>query len=118
MIMNKEITPNEIANAIGEVLDERDDLKTQIEEQNKALKSWYEKYHKLKREKEIKDKEIERLNNIINELEKTLEYEKNDYNGNIDIETHNIDSEFLRGNSWEADYILNKLKELKERGKK
>jgi len=59
------------------------------------------------------NKELERLNNIINELEKTLEYEKNDYNGNIDIETHNIDSEFLRGNSWEADYILNKLKELK-----
>ena len=57
--------------------------------------------------------EIERLNNIINELEEILEYEKNDYGGNIDIETHNIDSEFLRGNSWEADYILNKLQELK-----
>ena len=61
-----------------------------------------------------KDKEIERLNNIIDELEKILEYEKNDYNGNLDIETHNIDSEFLRGNSWEADYILDKLKKLKE----
>ncbi len=63
---------------------------------------------------DAKDKEINRLNNIINELEKILEYEKNDYNGNIDIETHNIDSEFLRGNSWEADYILTKLQELKE----
>ena len=64
-----------------------------------------------------KDKEIDRLNNIINELEKILEYEKNDYNGNLDIETHNIDSEFLRGNSWEADYILDKLKELKGENK-
>lgn len=60
------------------------------------------------------EQEIDKLNNIINELEKILEYEKNDYNGNLDIETRNIDSEFLRGNSWEADYILNKLKELKE----
>ena len=63
---------------------------------------------------EEKDKEIDRLNNIINELEKILIYEKNNYNGNLDIETHNIDSEFLRGNSWEADYILDKLKKLKE----
>ena len=69
---------------------------------------------KLCEEIEEQDKEIERLNNIINELEETLEYEKNDYSGNIDIETHNIDSEFLRGNAWEADYILDKLQELKE----
>ena len=63
---------------------------------------------------EEKDKEIHRLNNIIDELEKELEFEINDYNGNIDLETRNIDSEFLRGNAWEADYLLNKLKKLKE----
>lgn len=68
---------------------------------------WAKKYDEL-------FEENNRLNNIIDELEKTLEYEKNDYGANIDIETHNIDSEFLRGNSWEADYILDKLKELKE----
>lgn len=58
--------------------------------------------------------ENDRLNNIINELEKVLEFEKNDYGRDLDIETHNIDSEFIRGNSWEANYILDKLKELKE----
>ena len=63
---------------------------------------------------EEKNKEIARLNNIIDELKKILEYDKNDYGGDIDDETHNIDSEFLRGNAWEADYILNQLKELKE----
>ena len=58
-------------------------------------------------------KELQRLNNIIEELEKDLEFEINDYNGDIDLETRNIDSEFLRGNAWEADYLLKKLKELK-----
>lgn len=63
--------------------------------------------------KELRE-ENKRLNNIIKELEEILEYGKNDYGEDIDIETHNIDSEFLRGNSWEADYILTKLQELKE----
>lgn len=65
--------------------------------------------------KDVEYQEKIKYKNIIDELEETLEYEKNDYNGNIDIETHNIDSEFLRGNAWEADYILDKLKELKEK---
>jgi len=120
--MNREITPNEIANAIREVLDEKDDLKTQIEEQNKALNSWYEKYHKLKREKEIKDKEIERLNNEIKTLlkengnkEKVIIKQNNiieelekDLQSKIDEDRLNI----ISNSHWL--YVLDKLKALKE----
>lgn len=74
-----------------------------------------EDLNKLALERNNQAKEIDRLNNIISELEKELDYEIKDYGGNIDIETRNIDSEFLRGNAWEADYLKNKLKELKEK---
>ena len=71
-------------------------------------------YSSLLSENAELQQENDRLNNIINELEKLLEFEKNDYGRNLDIKTHNIDSEFIRGNSWEADYILDRLKKLKE----
>ena len=83
---------------------------TNLQKENKILRENAEHNDK------VVDKvnwENQKLVKVIDELEKILEFEKNDYSGNIDIETHNIDSEFLRGNSWEADYILNKLTELK-----
>jgi hypothetical protein len=83
---------------------------TEYAEENERLKDLCDKYEE---EHRTTFEEWKKTINIINELEEILEYEKNDYGGNIDIETHNIDSEFLRGNSWEADYILNKLQKLK-----
>ena len=55
----------------------------------------------------IKDKEIERLNNIINELEKFLKIssEKDDY----DL------TEYNKGVNNAYNYTLDKLKELKEK---
>lgn len=54
----------------------------------------------------------EKLQSNWNSLKEHLEWEINDYNGNIDIETRNIDSEFLRGIAWEAQELLDKMNEL------
>lgn len=54
----------------------------------------------------------ERLQSNWNSLKEYLEWEINDYNGDIDIETRNIDSEFLRGIAWEAQELLDKMNEL------
>ena len=61
-----------------------------------------------------KDKEIERLNNIINEIEKALDDEINDYKGNIEIEKNTLSGEFLRGCAFEAHDLKKRLKILKE----
>ena len=58
--------------------------------------------------------EIERLNNIINEIEKVLDNDINNYNGNIDDEEETLRGEFLRGIAFEADDIKKRLKALKE----
>lgn len=52
-----------------------------------------------------------------NSLKEDLEWVINDYNGDIDIETRNIDSEFLRGMSWEAQELLNEMNKLESGGK-
>ena len=58
--MNKEITPNEIANAIRNLLEERDEFQERLKEQDKSLQSWYNDYHKLnnkyKKQKAVLDK--------------------------------------------------------------
>ena len=73
------------------------------EEDIESLKSYYEKAKEV-----IKDQhnEIERLNNIINELEKFLKInsEKDDY----DL------TEYNKGVNNAYNYTLDKLKELKE----
>ena len=63
---------------------------------------------------ENQGKEIERLNNIINKIEEDLDYEINDYKGNIDMEEKTLSGEFCRGLAFEADYLKNRIENLKE----
>lgn len=58
------------------------------------------------------NQKLEQLQSNWNSLRECLKWEVNDYNGNIDIETRNIDSEFLRGIAWEAQELLDKMNEL------
>ena len=55
---------------------------------------------------------VKQLQSNWNSLREYLEWTINDYNGDIDIETRNIDSEFLRGISWGAQELLDKMNEL------
>ena len=60
-----------------------------------------------------KQKEIERLNNIINELEKDMIFDMNDYEKDLDIQTGNIYSEYHRGYCQNGKDYYDKLQELK-----
>ena len=57
--------------------------------------------------------EIERLNNIINELEKDMIFDMNDYGKNLDIQTGNIYLEYYRGYCQNGKDYYDKLQELK-----
>lgn len=59
------------------------------------------------------NKEIERLNNIINELEKDMIFDMNDYGKDLDIQTGNIYSEYHRGYCQNGKDYYDKLQELK-----
>lgn len=63
-----------------------------------------------------KDKEIERLNNIINEIEESLKDDKEEYNKDLDLETKELYNEYWRGYSICADKNLDFLQELKRKG--
>lgn len=66
-----------------------------------------------------KDKEIARLNKIIDELEKDLEYEIKEFEKDgYDLPSVRQQSLWLAGCYDEDKLILQKLKELKEEGKK
>ena len=60
-----------------------------------------------------KDEEIERLNNIINELEKDMIFDMNDYGKDLDIQTGNIYLEYYRGYCQNGKDYYDKLQELK-----
>ena len=57
--------------------------------------------------------ENERLNNIINELEKDMIFDMNDYGKNLDIQTGNIYLEYYRGYCQNGKDYYDKLQELK-----
>jgi len=57
--------------------------------------------------------EIKRLNNIINELEKDMIFDMNDYGKDLDIQTGNIYSEYHRGYCQNGKDYYDKLQELK-----
>lgn len=62
----------------------------------------------------VKDKEIDRLNKIIDEIDRisTTNYQTNIYTGSIDFKRgYNEGSKFFQ------EFLRNKLKELKEEGK-
>lgn len=78
---------------------------------DKNGESWY---HQIILEE--KDKEIERINNIINELEESLKDDKEEYNKDLDLETKELYNEYWRGYSVCADKNLAYLQELKGDG--
>ena len=59
------------------------------------------------------EKEIERLNNIINELEKDMIFDMNDYGKDLDIQTGNIYIEYHRGYCQNGKDYYDKLQDLK-----
>ena len=61
--------------------------------------------------------EIERLNNIINELEKDMIFDINDYGKDLDIQTGNIYSEYHRGYCQNGKDYYDRLQELKGNNK-
>ena len=77
-----------------------DELQDFFNKENEPLKELAKEYDTLINN--VKDKEIERLNNIINELEKWLKEQKEFY-----------DTEYPREYN-DYDDVIDKLKELKE----
>lgn len=67
----------------------------------------------LQNQLQQKDKEIERLNSIINELEESLKDDKEEYKKDLDIETKELYNEYWRGYSICAEKNLEYLQELK-----
>ena len=91
---------------------------TEKVEYEDLLKNYYEKMEII----EEQDKEIERLNNIINELEKCI---KDKYYEAIDYQTKIRQSDLMQGNypvgyyleeqnEQLCNYFLNRLKDLQE----
>lgn len=94
-----------------------------LKEHTRNQKRMY-RIHKLEEQIE-KDKyiigkqqqQIGQLTNNWNELEELLKRDAKDYGKDVNIETDHLASEFIRGQSWEAQYILDKMNEIKEGNK-
>ena len=83
---------------LNERLEKEDIVKLVCDYDNKFNKL-EENNNQLKSQLQQKDKEIERLNNIINELEKDIK---------------NLYTYGIKNNAEQRDYLLNKLEGLKE----
>ena len=110
--MNK-VTLEEFDKAINELPKTNDMVSTFSSVSVKELRKAIERFEYVPSFDDLL-KENNRLNNIINELEKDLDYEINDYTGNIDMKEETLSGEFCRGIAWEADYLKNRIKKLKE----
>jgi len=102
--------------SIGEILAKINPVPQQREmsqsEYNKLVDTNTKLIDKIKDQEE----EIERLNNIINELEESLKDDKEEYNKDLDLETKELYNEYWRGYSICADKNLDYLQELKGDG--
>lgn len=88
---------------------DKKEIEITVDKNNKVdLKDFIEMKIKYDEEYFKKDKEIERLNNIINELENYIKVELKNVIPMWTLETH-----YSFGESTIYDYILNKMKELK-----
>ena len=100
---------NNMTKELIEFLDDTNSYSNFIESQNGG-NNYY--YLLEQQEGKILIDYINQLQSNWNSLKEDLKWVINDYNGDIDIETRNIDSEFLRGLSWEAQELLDKMNEL------
>ena len=100
-------------NCLEELITAYDEKDKEIERLNKRNKEIYEGFMTTTKELTEYAEEIERLNNIINELEKDMIFDMNDYGKDLDIQTGNIYLEYQRGYCQNGKDYYDRLQALK-----